>query len=305
METEIVPSLPKRLELLNSTNLLQGTEDLPGIRVCLGACAAVAGRSRHPDVNAGNEGISTQKVSDWGNAFIFISGHFFHQSEFPFLSCAVGILSRCSLFFFYFSQLELKCQWMYLWGALQLFRGFEARSAADRGTLCLWRQMKRLFVCAVFRGSYRRFVFFSVFFSTATSFAYISWRVRRGLCVLGCGRRNRLFSQRLTLAVLICPARGEPVPSYSGCAWIFCCFFLTHASNIPAGCCFCPQLLIFCWLGRHSALLLRPSPLMPITAASSPLREGWGLWAPSMTSWHHDATVILQFWLCDGGGAGG
>lgn len=132
--------------------------------------------------------------------------------------------------------------------------------------------MKRLFVCAVFRGSYRRFVFFSFFFSTATSFAYISWRVRRGLCVLGCGRRNKLFSQRLTVAVLIRPARGEPVPSYRG--WmclnfllLFFFFLPMHPISLLAAA-FCTRLLICCWLGGHSALLLRPSPLMSITAAS-------------------------------------
>lgn len=64
METEIVSSFPKRFELLNPASLLPGTDDLPGIPVCLGASAAVAGRSRHPDVNAGNEGISPHKVSD-------------------------------------------------------------------------------------------------------------------------------------------------------------------------------------------------------------------------------------------------
>lgn len=97
--------------------------------------------------------------------FSFLDMFFFPlQPAFQFLSYAIAILSRCRHFFFHFSKLELKCQWMYLGGALQLFRGFEARSAADRGTLCLWRQMKRLFVGAVFRGSYRRFVFFSLFF---------------------------------------------------------------------------------------------------------------------------------------------
>lgn len=80
---------------------------------------------------------------------------------------------------------------------------------ADEEAICL-RSVSRLLsqICFLF--------FFS--FPPLTSFAYISWRVRRGLCVLGCGRRNKLFSQRLTVAVLIRPARGEPVPSYRGCA---------------------------------------------------------------------------------------
>lgn len=185
--------------------------------------------------------------------FLFLDIYFpsSQRSNFSLVPLVFYHVADFFFFFFDFSQLELKCQWMYLWGALQLFRGFEARSAADRGTLCLWRRMKRLFVCAVFCGSYRRFPFFS-FPPQLHLHTFLGEWDEDSAFLAAAGGTN-------------C-SRSDSPPNRSH--WSVFPSFFARACSVPAGYCFCIQWLMCCWLEGRQALLLRPSPLMSITAAS-------------------------------------
>lgn len=164
VETEINPSFPKCFELLNPANLLQGTGNLPGIPVCLGASAVVAGRSRHPDVNAGNEGIFSHKAWETEEMllFSFLDMIFFSlfQPAFQFLSCAIGILSHCRLFLLLLKtgiKMPMNVSWrsasiiQRLWGTERGRPRHFVPVTADEEAICL-RSVSRLLsqICFLF-----------------------------------------------------------------------------------------------------------------------------------------------------------
>lgn len=271
------------------TYLLQDADNFPGIRVSSGASPAVAGRSRHPDVDAGNEGIFPRQVFRLRKCFYFRFWTCFfpphYSASFPISLLRHSYFITLQTFFFSLLKTGIKMpmnvSWrsasiiQRLWGTERCRPRHFVPVTADEEAICL-RSVSRLLsqIC---------FLFFLLFPPQLHLHTFLGERDEDSVFFAVAGGTN--CSRSDSPSLLSCQRLGVGLHLPIGDVFNFS-FNQCIPVSLPAAAS-CSQ-----WLTTRSPLLLPPSLLMSIMGASLLLREGRGLWAP----WHHSTRMLQSYY---------